>query len=182
MLPIAKSIWKVRIHFMSIESPIVVLVDTVGRLLKNLRLRLNLDPLAPFSPSISIEYTSSRRADERIERLEDARKALSEGLQAVEDLKQEAEKNKQDSVQALATLAKLREHNASLSQQIEASKTIIESDIDAFRKIAGIPSEREQRRDKLLGFWTGVLASIVAAVLWALGSYLWNNIRWCDIL
>jgi hypothetical protein len=55
-------------------------------------------------------------------------------------------------------------------------QSVLKADVDAFRQVAGVPTATSIRRERLIGFVSGVAASLVAAgIVWggtALVAYL----------
>lgn len=125
--------------------------------------------LLPFS--ISIE-PATKSVDERVARLDEARNALMEGLQAIDELRDEADRNKQDLAAALAELSTVQVSKATAERELYAVKEAVNVDIEVFRSLARIPNEAQIRRERLMGFITGVLASILASTIWWAGSKL----------
>ena len=145
-----------------IESLLSIYIDAIAKLLK----RLKID-IKPSGISISIKDTVS--LDERIKKIEDARSNLLEGLKAIDDLKLEADKNKKEAESALQELEKLKKSKALLEEEVETTKKIIETDIDKFKEIAGFPSQSEIKRERIYGFISGIVASIVASgIIWGI--------------
>lgn len=125
--------------------------------------------LLPFS--IVIE-PATKSVDHRVARLDEARNALMEGLQAIDELREEADRNKQDLAKALTELSNVQVNKATAERELNAVKEAVSVDIEVFRSIARIPDEAQIRRERLVGFVTGVLASIVASIIWWAGSKL----------
>lgn len=122
-------------------------------------------------PSIS---ETRKPIDLRIVKIDEARANLQEALSALADLSQEAERNKNELSSALARLHEARAAHASETEQLNQIKTIAQSDIDAFRRMAGIAPARE----RIIGFLAGIFASLVAAGIWKNRLYIaWREIR-----
>jgi hypothetical protein len=51
---------------------------------------------------------------------------------------------------------------------LNALKSVIQSDVQAFRQLAGIPSKDDIWRERLWGFIFGIISSLVAS-----GIFLW---------
>ena len=100
--------------------------------------------------------------DERINKIDIAKKNLTDVINAIDELKKEAQDNKEKSALALRELAKLEENKANLNQEITAIKTVINSNIEGFRIVAGIPNKNKERA---IGFISGIIASLIASGL-----------------
>lgn len=109
----------------------------------------------------------NRTIDERIAMIDSARANLLEGVQAIDELRQQAEQNKKDVANAMQQIALLERDKNSLEEQRKAIAAMIDSDVTAFQRIAGIPSKTAIRRERFIGFISGVIASTVASgVVW----------------
>lgn len=147
-----------------LTDPIELAVELVSKMFAALP-----PGLVPFS--ITMEPTT-RSVDHRVARLDEARNALMEGLQAIDELREEADRNKADLAKALAELSNVQVSKATAERELDAVKEAVNVDIEVFRSIARIPDEAQIKRERLVGFVTGVLASIVASVIWWAGSKL----------
>lgn len=147
-----------------LTDPIELAVELVSKMFAALP-----PGLVPFS--ITMEPTT-RSVDHRVARLDEARNALMEGLQAIDELREEADRNKADLAKALAELSTVQVSKATAERELDAVKEAVNVDIEVFRSIARIPDEAQIKRERLVGFVTGVLASIVASVIWWAGSKL----------
>lgn len=138
---------------------IVNIVDSLKKLLIRSKIRVDL-------PFIQWEInTTSSSIDDRLSKLNDAKAALESGLQAIGELKVDATRHKSEVRSALEKLAQLTRETKVLEGQKEEIAEVLDSNISAFRMAVGIPSKAEQNKDKILGFISGVLASLVAAAL-----------------
>ncbi|MBC6904508.1 hypothetical protein DWB84_03380 [Saccharophagus sp. K07] len=110
--------------------------------------------------------------DERLKKLDVAKESLEESLSAIEDLKLEASRNKVELEVALERLSFLEREKASAEEELKEIRKIAESDSQVFRKLAGVPGQNEIFRERIIGLVTGVFASVLAAGLLALFSWL----------
>lgn len=147
-----------------VADPIAIAVEMVSRVFAVL-------PVGFMPFSISIE-PATRSVDKRVARLEDARHALMEGLQAIDELRSEADRNKKDLATALADLNAVKTDKATAERELSAVKEAVSVDVEVFRAIARIPNEAQIKRERLIGFTTGVLASIIASGIWWAGAKL----------
>jgi hypothetical protein len=107
--------------------------------------------------------TARRSLDERIDMIDSARANLLEGVRAIDELKAEAERNRRNVADAAQKLAALEASKVSLEQKRQAIAEIIKSDVAAFQTVAGVPTPSMVRRERLIGFVIGVIASVVAS-------------------
>lgn len=111
-----------------------------------------------------------------VQRLDDAKNSLIESLQAIEELKKEAALNQAEADRLLQTLANLQGDKVNLEKEMQDIKNLITTDVTAFRKVAGL-SEADIQKERLLGFISGILASIIASALiastvWGFNAYI----------
>lgn len=112
--------------------------------------------------------TESRTIDQRLARLDEARTALAESLVAIEDLQRQAETSKRDHARARAELDATMASKDDAERKLEAIKRLMEQDVEAFQTIAGVPNVQKER---MIGFGSGIAASVIASLLWALGAF-----------
>ncbi len=125
---------------------------------------------------VSIEKEQTSSAAERIRKLDEAKDSLVEGLEAIEELKREAKVSQVEVEKALGQITALEENKASLEQELKHVKTLIKADVNTFRKVAGL-SDADVQKERILGFVSGVLASIIASALisgtiWGFKTYI----------
>ncbi len=133
-------------------------IDKIFRL--SLRLKADSSGI-----SISVEGPPSYKAslDERIARIDAARSNLLEGLQAIDELKLAAQENKKELEEALIKLEALEKDKANAKEELEQIRHIASADVEAFQKMAGVPSANEVKKERVIGFVSGVLASLIAS-------------------
>jgi len=137
-------------------------VELISKIIKKIKVSLNLGFV-----SVSLGDDTKSSIDERIIKIDEARNNLLEGIKAIDELREEADKNKAESQLAIEQIAALAKDKTSLENELISIKNIINSDIQSFQKIAGVPSPKQIRKERILGFFSGVLASIVAAaIIW----------------
>lgn len=110
-----------------------------------------------------LDLSAPQARDERIAKIDEARTNLQDALSALDDLKLEAEKNKTELEEALKRLEETKAGHAAEARQLKHIRAIAEADITAFRRLAGVPV---QGRERLIGFLGGVVASLIAALIW----------------
>ncbi len=125
----------------------------------------------PFSIRID---PASRSIEQRVARLDEARNALMESLQAIDELREEADRNKQDLARVLQELSAAKVDKEAAERELSAVKDAVNVDVDVFRSIARIPDDAQIRRERLIGFTTGVLASIIASAIWWAGAKIFS--------
>jgi ABC-type transporter Mla subunit MlaD len=108
--------------------------------------------------------------DKRIQQIERASSSLQDATEAVRELQEIAKSNKAEVEAVLATLAQVKTEKQTAEQELAALRALAEVDVEAFRRVAGVPTQlqiaKERFRERAYGFLLGVLASVVASALW----------------
>lgn len=113
---------------------------------------------------------SEQTIDQRIAKIDEARANLVEGLRAIDELRSAAEENKRELSAALERLEQIQSEKQSAENELEQIRHIAAADADTLRMVVGIPSKSDSRKQQVVGFLSGVAASLIAAgVIW-LGS------------
>jgi hypothetical protein len=147
---------------------VTIYIDFIVLILKKLGLERSLSIFGvTFTFAGDDIYQGS--INERIAKIDEAKANLLEGLRAIDELKEAAEYNKKQAEEALIQIVQLEKDKTSLQQELKSIKNIVQSDVNAFRKIAGVPSPAMIRKERIVGFISGVIASIVASgIVWAI--------------
>jgi hypothetical protein len=113
--------------------------------------------------------SAQKPIDARIAMIDQARDNLASAIGAIDDLKNAAENNKKEIAEALKTLSSLEQNKSALESRVEAIQDIAQADLETFRMLARVPSDADVRRERLIGFFIGVFASLVAGIfVWIL--------------
>lgn len=104
--------------------------------------------------------------DERVQRIDLARAHLISGLSAIDELKEEAETSAQKVEELNARLEYLATEKETADLELCEIRKIASSDLGTFQKIAGVPSRGQIAKERLVGFVLGLIASLLATVLW----------------
>jgi methyl-accepting chemotaxis protein len=152
-----------KMNFEPINIFVELIAKTIGKVIAN-------------SVGIDISYEENNQSiDERIKKIELAKENLKEGLLAIEDLEKEAEKNKKEVKDAILKINELNENKTGLEEELKTIKEVISSDVNAFKKVAGIPSQKQIKKERVLGFISGVIASIIASLIVMLAIWAYKN-------
>ena len=143
---------------MKIENVLSLYIELIAKILKRIRLRIKNGEF-----EISFDRQVEASIDERIRKIDVARANLVEGLSAIDELRKSAEDNKKEVKAALEQLAMLEQDKADLQEKLDSVRQVISRDVQAFREVAGVPSPSGIRRERVIGFVGGVVASIVAS-------------------
>jgi hypothetical protein len=114
---------------------------------------------------ISLGEEQEATIDERIQKIDKARENLVEGLAAIDELRKSAEENKKELQNAVSQLAQLEDDKQKLEAKLESMREIAHADVRTFRELAGIPSPAAIKRERFVGFLSGILASLAASGL-----------------
>ena len=100
--------------------------------------------------------------DERISKIDDARRNLVEAIAAIDDLRHQADANKSDLTEALSKLRQMEAERSVVHTELQTLKQIAQADTESFRKIIGVQSRADVWRERIIGFISGVVASVLA--------------------
>jgi ABC-type transporter Mla subunit MlaD len=141
-----------------IDSILAAYIELVAKLLRRLRFNVGITGI-----SISLNEQAEESIDQRIAQLDSARSNLAKGISAIDELKGEAEKNKAAAAEMAETISGLQADRDRLANELEAIRSVMDTDVKAFREVAGVPTSRDVKRERVVGFVSGVLASAVAS-------------------
>ncbi len=151
---------------MKLDTMLTAYVDIVSNVLNRLQIRYSL------TRGISVEFRPNELSvDDRLVKLDVARSSLNQALSAIDELKKQADHNKKEADLALQDVLALEEDK----EELEADRRFIASDVERFKKLAGVRSSSGRRRDKIAGFISGVIASIIATSLISLGVWVYRQ-------
>ncbi len=157
---------------MAIDPTILVsLLDSYFEIFSKI---VNRVSLVADKSGVSVNVEKKSSIDERIAKIEEAKTSLLEGVRLIDELKLSAENNKKEAELALSQITKLESDKASLQQELEAIKKIAQSDIETFRKMVGVPSTTDIRRERVIGFVGGIVSSLIASGLIWLGVWIYG--------
>lgn len=161
---------------MELPSFVAVFLKTLVDVLSSPVLRIGTENGRAFAdivwkdqPSLSI--------DQRIEKIDTARANLADALAAIDELKQAASLNKADLEEAVSQLNQTHAARSEAERDLRGVRKIAESDVDVFRKLAGVPSRSQVAKERALGFLFGVIASLIASGLWWFIATMWPVLK-----
>lgn len=148
----------------------VRLIESIDRLLA-----FTLDVLIEAG-AISLGVKLKRRSDaglnqtldERLAKIDHARDNLADALEAMDDLRRQAEENKH-ALEALnrAVQGATRERDA-VTSELDTVRSLAALDTETVRRALGVPSPARVWAERLISFVLGVVASLVASAIWQL--------------
>ena len=128
-----------------------------------------------------IELPSTTKAevsiDERILKLDAARQNLVDGIEALDQLKSEADRNKKELRSAIEQVSLIQQDKEVLSKELEDVQAIMQNDVKAFQNLAGIPSSDEIFKERIIGFISGVIASMIASAIWFFAGEIYKKLQ-----
>ena len=143
-----------------------ILFDIYFELIEKILRRVKISKVNILGLEISLDEDKGS-IDERIKKIEAAKQNLLDGLSAIYELENEAEKNKYELENALIKLSKIKSDKINLDAELNNIKHVISSDVSTFQKLAGVPTEKEKRKERIIGFFSGIIASIISAgIIW----------------
>lgn len=156
------NIRKIEIYHMDFSSLINGFIDLNVNVFQRIRLtKINV---------LGFEFIlnqNTESVDERIRKIDAAKQNLLDGLTAIDELKNEAETNKKEVENALKRLAELQTNKADLQSEVQDLQKVITSDVSAFQKLANVPSSKQIKKERIIGFISGITASVIASgIVW----------------
>jgi flagellar hook-basal body complex protein FliE len=115
----------------------------------------------------------SKPIDQRIARLDEAKAALNESLEAIEKLRTDAETALNEHAAVVEALNTALSNKVDAEQKLASIRNIINQEVKAFQTVAGVPNVRQERT---IGFFSGVLASIVASGVWTVAPKIFESL------
>lgn len=103
----------------------------------------------------------------RLQKIDEAKVALSEALEAMDDLQAEAETNSRALNQLQASLEAAEQQKSAVAGEVQALKSLAEIDANSVRKALQLPTIGSIWRGHIMSFAVGVAASFVASWIWS---------------
>lgn len=161
---------------MELPQFVAAFIKTLSDIISSPVLRIGTKNGRPYA-DIVWQDKPHQSIDQRIEKIDAARANLADAIAAIDELKAAANSNKADLNDALAQLNQAQAEKTAAERDLEVVKKIADSDIEVFRKLAGVPSSSHIAKERALGFLFGVIASLVASGLWWLIARAWPVLK-----
>jgi septal ring factor EnvC (AmiA/AmiB activator) len=119
--------------------------------------------------AVSFELKASsdpKNVEHRLAKIESARESLSEALAAMDDLKAAAEENKRDLDRLNEAIISAQAEKEGLTAQLDTMKQLAALDSESVRQVLRVPGAVEMWRERIYGFGSGIVGSIVATYVW----------------
>jgi hypothetical protein len=154
-------------------TPLTTYIDVVdsvlGLIARWLRLRLGIR-IGPFV----VEFKGVAKAgyQETLQKISTAQSHLAQAVESIDSIKSEftAEKSRLDTLLKEIQAKKLEYERA--ASELETARDLLGKDKAQLRSALGL----DERRGRVSGFVAGVLASLLASVIWAKGPEAWAAI------
>lgn len=108
---------------------------------------------------------SEASLDERLSKIDSARQNLSEALQAIDQLAESAEAQKNELASLTAAVARALQQKANVSDELQQVRALASLDTQAVRRALDVPSRTQRWVERLIAFLLGIGASLLASVL-----------------
>lgn len=135
-------------------------------------LRFGIKGGLPYAELLPGE-TRAETVDERLAKIEVAKRNLEDALAAIEELRRTAEENKMELAAAIERLSEARTERLLAEKELQVVRSIAQNDVAVFQKLAGVPSKIDIAKERVVGFVLGVLASVAASGIWWLVTRIW---------
>jgi len=130
----------------------------------NSSLRFQVSPSGFKVTVVSPQVTES--VDERLKKIDSARQSLTEAISAINELEKDAQTNKQELQKINTNIERAENKKVKLETKLDDFKKLAAIDAKSVREAMGVPSNRELWVQRTVGFIFGVIASLVAAIIW----------------
>ena len=111
---------------------------------------------------------NAKSIDERISKIDLAKKNLLESLSAIDELKTEAENNKLEFEKTINDLNRIKTDKSTLETEYDSLKQLSTKELNSLKTLIGIPDKNKER---LIGFVSGIVASLIASGIIFLITY-----------
>ena len=143
-------------------------IDTVEQLVRLLSRHFRSVRFGPLE--LELRRKTEREFDVTFAKIEKARTNMAEAVTALDDLRDQYTTEQDRLTKLLAEVKEKRAEYATATSDLVKTRELLQRDQDSLRRILGI----NDRRSKIVGFISGVLASLVATALWFLLPKLWQ--------
>jgi hypothetical protein len=106
---------------------------------------------------------------ETLQKVETAQAHLTDAIESIDVIREQVVTERQELDGLLAEVQKKREQYKEATNDLETTQQLLNQDQEKLRTALGVNSSRE----KIIGFVSGVIASIVATAIWVFGPKLW---------
>ncbi|WP_319521684.1 hypothetical protein [uncultured Desulfosarcina sp.] len=115
-------------------------------------------------------WTLDNSYNATLKKINDAQTQFSEAVEAIELLKSEYLEENERLGNLMNEVKTKKAEYEKTSNKLDLTKDMLQKDQEALKKVLGI----DERRSKIAGFLSGVIASIVATAIWVYGPKIWK--------
>jgi chromosome segregation ATPase len=145
-------------------------INAIESLLRWLSQRIRVLRFGPLE--IELRRKAETEFDATFQKIEKARENLTEAVTALDDLRDRYADEQERLTNLLNDVKQKRAEYAKATGDLTKTRELLRADQETLRRVLGI----NDRRSKIIGFVSGVLASLIATLLWFGGSKIWNLI------
>jgi ethanolamine utilization protein EutA (predicted chaperonin) len=109
---------------------------------------------------------SEASVDERLLKIDNARQNLSEALQAIEELADQAGKQKQELETLTAAVTNALNEKAAATDELAQIRGLVSLDTRAVRKALEVPTRTQRWLERFIAFAFGIGASFLASIIY----------------
>lgn len=109
---------------------------------------------------------------ETLQKVEIAQEHLTDAIEAIDVIREQVVSERKQLDILLAEVEKKRTQYNEATNDLQTTQQLLNQDQEKLRTALGVNSSRE----KIIGFLSGIVASIIATVIWVLGSKVWSYI------
>ena len=107
---------------------------------------------------------------ETLEKVDEAQNHLTDAIESIDVIKHQVTMEREALDSLLGEVSKKREQYNKATSDLELTQELLNQDQDKLRIVLGFNSSRE----KIVGFISGVIASILATAIWVAAPKMWN--------
>jgi len=144
----------------SIETILKLIQKLIGRHFKTIR----IGPL-----ELELRGQSTRTFEETFQKLNSAQKHLTDAVESLDTLRAQYIEENDRLTRLLEQVNTKKAEYDKTSNDLSLTKDLLQKDQDTLKRVLGV----NERRAKIAGFISGVLASLLATVIWVYGPKVW---------
>ncbi len=114
-----------------------------------------------------LPYDKSFSIDSRIAHLESAKSSLNKALSAIDELQAEASNNKNELKHLKQSIQQAQQDKKITERHLSELQKLKSVDLSTLRELS-TPSRKQVAIERLIGFFIGIVASLIAAAIWSL--------------
>ena len=145
-------------------------INAIESLLRWLSQRIRVLRFGPLE--IELRRKAETEFNATFQKIEKARENLTEAVTALDDLRDRYADEQERLTNLLNDVKQKRAEYDKATGDLTKTRELLRADQETLRRVLGI----NDRRSKIIGFVSGVLASLIATLLWFAGFKIWNLI------